>query len=60
MTVKYLYNHLLLFFCFAQIDQESKHTDTRKFANQSIEILKGAANNDPEVNKKINDILKGK
>lgn len=50
---------IIPFFIF-QFDQESKHTDTRKLANKTLEILKGAASKDPEVNKKIEDLLKGK
>lgn len=38
--------------------KDSQHTDTNKFAKDSISILKNATEQNGELNKKIEDLLK--
>ncbi|CAH2076969.1 unnamed protein product, partial [Iphiclides podalirius] len=41
-----------------KFDQESKHTDTRKFSRDTIAVLKESTNPDSEISKKIDNLLK--
>lgn len=42
-----------------QFDQGSKHTDTRKFSRDTVSILKEATDQNSEINKKVEELLKG-
>lgn len=48
-------SRLILLF---QFDQASKHTDTRKFSRDTVAVLKGATEQDSEINKKLEELLK--
>ncbi|KAI8422758.1 hypothetical protein MSG28_000982 [Choristoneura fumiferana] len=39
-------------------DEGSKHTDTRRLAHKTVEILKDAQNQNSDLNKKIEDLIK--
>lgn len=43
---------------FLQFDKGSKNTDTRKFSRDTLEVLKEAAKQDSELNKKIEELMK--
>lgn len=53
--LSFCYSRLILLF---QFDQASKHTDTRKFSRDTVAVLKGATEQDSEINKKLEELLK--
>lgn len=41
-----------------KLDKESAHTDTRKFANRTIDVLKGASDPNSDITRKVDELLK--
>lgn len=54
MQLKFATKHILIF----QIDKDSANSDTRKFAKDTISVLKQAASQSGELNQKIEELLK--